>query len=182
MAFLSSEAKTEDNLYDQFYSTKYWNGKPYEFPAHASKCNLVWPDDCPATNLVTCKANVKILNHETFELYEERQAKGTNSLVFNSFILMQVFNMINSRKVMDEINVFEGIFRNHTFAIVFVIIVAVQIVVVETPVASFFKVSHLSGAEWGVCIALGVIALPLSYVTRVIANYRMKKYGILPED
>jgi P-type Ca2+ transporter type 2B len=44
--------------------------------------------------------------------------------VFNIFVLLQIFNMINARKVNDEKNIFDGIFANGMFMIVFVIIVA----------------------------------------------------------
>ena len=37
------------------------------------------------------------------------------TIVFNAFVLMQVFNEINSRKVHGERNVFRGIFRNQLF-------------------------------------------------------------------
>ena len=38
-----------------------------------------------------------------------------SSLVFNTFVMLQLFNEINSRKVHGERNVFEGIFRNPVF-------------------------------------------------------------------
>jgi Ca2+ transporting ATPase len=37
------------------------------------------------------------------------------TMVFNVFVLMQCFNEINSRKIHDEINVFEGISKNFLF-------------------------------------------------------------------
>ena len=42
------------------------------------------------------------------------------TIAFNTFVLMQVFNEINSRKVHGERNVFSGIFSNHLFLIIFV--------------------------------------------------------------
>ncbi len=51
----------------------------------------------------------------------------TNSIVFNTFIFLQVFNMINSRKIEDEYNVFGGMFTSPIFVAVLIIIVALQV-------------------------------------------------------
>lgn len=37
------------------------------------------------------------------------------TIVFNTFVLMQLFNEINARKIHGERNVFEGIFNNPIF-------------------------------------------------------------------
>lgn len=47
------------------------------------------------------------------------------SVVFNLFVFMQVFNMICSRKINDEVNIFRGITTNASFIIVWTIIVVV---------------------------------------------------------
>ena len=43
------------------------------------------------------------------------KATPHSAMIFNTFVLMQLFNEINSRKVHGERNVFEGIFRNPIF-------------------------------------------------------------------
>ena len=37
------------------------------------------------------------------------------TIIFNAFVMMQIFNEINARKIHGERNVFEGIFRNPIF-------------------------------------------------------------------
>ena len=56
-----------------------------------------------------------------------RHAGGSNdgpsahyTMVFNVFVLMQLFNEINSRKIHDETNVFEGVFSNPLFLVIIV--------------------------------------------------------------
>ena len=44
------------------------------------------------------------------------------SNVFNVFVVMQIFNMINCRKINDEVNIFTGIFDNATYVIIWIII------------------------------------------------------------
>ena len=41
-----------------------------------------------------------------------------SAVVFNTFVMLQLFNEINSRKVHGERNVFEGIFRNPVFIVI----------------------------------------------------------------
>lgn len=53
------------------------------------------------------------------------------SNVFNVFVVMQIFNMINSRKINDEKNIFEGVFDNATFVIIWIIIFGGQAIIVE---------------------------------------------------
>ena len=51
------------------------------------------------------------------------------TIVFNTFVMMQVFNEINSRKVHGERNVFSGIFRNQLFLGILIGTVVVQVCV-----------------------------------------------------
>ena len=44
------------------------------------------------------------------------------SNVFNVFVVMQIFNLINARKINDERNIFDGIFNNSTYCIIMLII------------------------------------------------------------
>lgn len=46
------------------------------------------------------------------------------SNVFNVFVIMQIFNMINCRKINDEKNIFEGLFDNFFFVLIWLFIVA----------------------------------------------------------
>ena len=49
------------------------------------------------------------------------------TIVFNTFVLLQVFNEINSRKVHGERNVFSGIFSNRLFLAILIGTVVVQV-------------------------------------------------------
>ncbi len=51
--------------------------------------------------------------------------------VFNIFVVLQIFNMLNARKINDEINIFDGFFTNALFLAVWAIIIAGQIIIVE---------------------------------------------------
>jgi len=55
-----------------------------------------------------------------------------NTLIFNTFIFMQVFNEINCRKIQaSDFNVFANFFNNPMFFFIMLLTIAVQIVLVE---------------------------------------------------
>uniref|UniRef100_A0A3P8TGN5 Calcium-transporting ATPase n=1 Tax=Amphiprion percula TaxID=161767 RepID=A0A3P8TGN5_AMPPE len=53
------------------------------------------------------------------------------TIIFNTFVLMQLFNEINARKIHGERNVFDGIFSNPIFCSIVLGTFAVQIVIVQ---------------------------------------------------
>lgn len=52
------------------------------------------------------------------------------TFVFNAFVMMQIFNFINSRKIHDEVNVFSGITKNWLFVFIVGIIFVLQVLLV----------------------------------------------------
>ena len=78
---------------------------------------------------------------------QEHDEETSKSLLFNAFIFMQVFNEINSRKILDEYNVFAGMQRSPIFIAVLLVTVGLQVVIVQTPLASIFHVTDLNGAR-----------------------------------
>jgi len=53
------------------------------------------------------------------------------TVVFNVFVLLQIFNMLAARKINDELNIFAGVFTNPMFCSVWVIIVIGQYLMVQ---------------------------------------------------
>ena len=66
--------------------------------------------------------------------------------VFNIFVILQIFNMINCRKINDELNIFAGILDNKMFIIIWVIIFGVQAIIIELT-SIVFEVSY-GGLPW----------------------------------
>jgi Ca2+-transporting ATPase len=102
---------------------------------------------------------------------EETMQEKTNSMVFNTFIWMQLFNEINARRINDEYDVFRGIFRTWIFPSVWIITVGLQVVImVVEPVGNIFKVEPQSGLEWGVAIAIGAGGLVVSFLVKLVSR------------
>jgi Ca2+ transporting ATPase len=62
-------------------------------------------------------------DEEDYEKYINYMGPSRHfSIAFNAFVMMQIFNFINARKIKDEWNIFSGIHRNGYFlSIVFLI-------------------------------------------------------------
>ena len=69
-----------------------------------------------------------------FDQWEDQPGDITSrhmTWVFHFFILMQIWNMICSRKIGDEGNVFSGVASNKSFLLVWLSIVAIQFSIIE---------------------------------------------------
>lgn len=89
-------------------------------------------------------------------------------IFFNTFVLMQVFNEINARKLKsEEINVFKNFFNNPLFLIILVLTVAIQISCVEFGGHSLRTVP-LSLHEHLFCLGLGSLPLVVAPVFKIL--------------
>ena len=84
------------------------------------------------------------------------------TLIFNSFVFMQVFNEINSRKLGEfEYNAFRGFFNNLLFLLILVFTIVVQILMVQYGGQSV-RTLPLSNEEHGICIGIGATTVIVS--------------------
>ncbi|KAL6077712.1 putative Plasma membrane calcium-transporting ATPase 1 [Balamuthia mandrillaris] len=88
------------------------------------------------------------------------------TMIFNTFVWMQVFNEINSRKVNDEWNVFAGIFTNWLFLGVLLITVVLQTILVQFG-GEALRTTGLNWYQWLICIGLGAFSIPLAFIIRL---------------
>ncbi|KAM9855089.1 plasma membrane calcium-transporting ATPase 1-like isoform 4-T4 [Aulostomus maculatus] len=80
------------------------------------------------------------------------------TIVFNTFVLMQLFNELNARKIHGERNVFEGVFNNPIFCSIVLGTFLVQIFIVQFGGKPFSCVS-LTIEQWLWCVFLGLGSL-----------------------
>ncbi|XP_077151550.1 plasma membrane calcium-transporting ATPase 4 isoform X2 [Ranitomeya variabilis] len=108
------------------------------------------------------------------------------TIVFNTFVMMQLFNEINARKIHGERNVFENIFRNPIFCAVVVGTFAAQIVIVEFG-GKPFSCSGLTLSQWFWCIFIGLGELLWGQLICTVPTSRLKflkeaGHGPMKED
>ena len=68
------------------------------------------------------------------------------TFIFNLFIWLQIINMIAARKIHDEKNLCAGFFDNPAFLVIWVIIVAVNFLIIQFT-GAFFSL-HPTGQSW----------------------------------
>lgn len=81
------------------------------------------------------------------------------TLIFHSFVFMQIFNEINARKLGEhELNVFKGFFNNLLFLWIILATCAIQVLMVQYGGASV-RTIPLSYHEHLICLAIGMFSL-----------------------
>ncbi|KAF9538947.1 hypothetical protein EC957_006007 [Mortierella hygrophila] len=99
--------------------------------------------------------------------YTQFKRQELDTMVFNTFVFMQIFNEINCRRLDNHLNIFSGIQRNYYFIIIFFIMVIFQVIIVQFGGAAF-DTEKLNGIQWLICILLGLLSIPVGVVIRLI--------------
>ncbi|KAL3505999.1 hypothetical protein ACH5RR_031381 [Cinchona calisaya] len=92
--------------------------------------------------------------------------KVNDTLIFNTFVLCQVFNEFNARKL-ERKNVFEGIQRNKLFLGIIGMTVILQVVMVEF-LKRFANTERLNWGQWGACIGIAAASWPIGWIVKCI--------------
>ncbi|VDO08918.1 unnamed protein product [Rodentolepis nana] len=105
------------------------------------------------------------------------------TVIFNTFVLMTLFNELNARKIHGQRNVFEGLHRNLLFVGIWVTTFILQVIIVQFG-GYAFSTHPLNVEQWLWCIFFGlgsliwgqlVISIPVWVVPKHILPRRKKK-------
>lgn len=110
------------------------------------------------------------------------------TLIFHSFVFMQIFNEINARKLGDkEYNVFQGFFNNFLFLGIILATVGIQCAMVEYGGASV-RTIHLTMEQHMICIGIGMFSLIQGLIVKAVLPVRwfqsikLKEEAMAPEE
>lgn len=92
-----------------------------------------------------------------------------DTIIFNTFVWMQIFNELNNRRLDNKLNVFEGMFRNYWFLGINSIIVGGQILIIFVGGVAL-GVTPLDGVQWAICLLCGFGCLPWGVVLRLLPD------------
>ncbi|XP_044716208.1 e1-E2 ATPase domain-containing protein [Hirsutella rhossiliensis] len=94
-----------------------------------------------------------------------------NTLVFNTFVWMQIFNQWNNRRLDNKFNIFEGLTKNWFFIAISAIMCGGQVLIIFVGGAAFqIARDGQDAALWGIAIILGVFSIPVGVVLRLIPD------------
>ncbi|KAK1326296.1 putative calcium-transporting ATPase 13, plasma membrane-type [Acorus calamus] len=99
------------------------------------------------------------------------------TLIFNAFVLCQVFNEFNSRKL-EKKNVFEGIHKNRLFIAIIGITIVLQVVMVEF-LRRFADTERLNWVQWAACIGIGMVSWPIGWIVKCVPIADGPVFGLL---
>jgi len=101
------------------------------------------------------------------------------TIIFNSFVWMQLFNEVNCRKLKGEHNVFSGIFDNWIFCSILFGTAGCQVIIVQFGGVAFHVADGgLDAKYWGLCIALGAGELVWQQVINVFYRFA-QSYNVM---
>jgi Ca2+-transporting ATPase len=89
------------------------------------------------------------------------------TVIFNVFVLLQVFNEFNARQLGQTINVFAGLHRARLFMFIIVVTLVVQYVGV-TYMGAIFKACPLKPKLWTRCLLISSAPLAIGVILRLI--------------
>lgn len=115
-------------------------------------------------------AGTKILSYQS-----PVEKARMNTLVFNTFVWMQIFNQLNSRRLDNQFNLFEGIHRNYFFIMINAIMIGGQFMIVFVG-GRAFSVVKLNAANWAYSIVLGALSIPVGVIIRLIPDEAIRRF------
>ncbi|OAA51709.1 ATPase, P-type, calcium-transporting, PMCA-type [Metarhizium rileyi] len=98
-----------------------------------------------------------------------------NTLVFNTFVWMQIFNQWNNRRLDNKFNIFEGLQKNPFFIGISLIMCAGQVIIIFFGGAAFHIAEQPADKAvwatlWAIAIVLGFISIPFAIMLRLIPD------------
>lgn len=109
-----------------------------------------------------------ILNYDLTIPDEELQL---DTIIFNVFVWMQIFNELNCRRLDNRFNVFAGVHRNWFFIFINLIMVGLQIAIVFIGGRVFdIHPDGLDGPQWAISIVIAAFSLPWGIVVRIFPD------------
>jgi Ca2+ transporting ATPase len=102
------------------------------------------------------------------------------TMIFNSFVMMTLFNEINARKIHGQRNVFNGLFSNVIFVVIWIVTFGVQILITQFGGMAFYT-EALNIEQWLWCIFLGIGSLVWGQLVTCIPTQRLPRTLVLGE-
>ncbi|XP_074597105.1 plasma membrane calcium-transporting ATPase 3-like isoform X2 [Brevipalpus obovatus] len=96
------------------------------------------------------------------------------TIIFNTFVMMTLFNEINARKIRGERNIFEGLFKNPIFCIVIIVTALGQVLIVQFG-GRAFSVTNLTLEQWLWCVFFGIAVMVWGQVLATIPKNILSK-------
>ena len=92
-----------------------------------------------------------------------------DTIVFNTFVWMQIFNEFNSRRLDNKFNIFEGAHRNWFFIGINCVMIGGQIMIIFVG-GKAFQIVRIDATQWAICVLCAIFCLPWAVLLRLIPD------------
>ncbi|KAF4341903.1 calcium-translocating P-type ATPase PMCA-type [Fusarium beomiforme] len=118
--------------------------------------------------LVLYFAGDSILHYNTSIESEKLQL---DTIIFNVFVWMQIFNELNCRRLDNKFNVFVGVHRNWFFILINCIMIGLQVGIIFVGDRVFdIDPNGLDGVQWAISILVAAFSLPWGVLVRIFPD------------
>lgn len=154
-------------LFTVLFAGEFFIPEPLEALQYDKKDGFVYPG--------------RLYNWDGSELYKKYEANGASrhmTFVFNTFVFMQIFNMIASRKIHDEKNIFSGLFTNLMFCFLWVVICAGQFFITQYGGIMFVVANQgLAPIQWAYSVVISLSVLIINLLLKFMPDYLTPRMG-----
>ncbi len=103
-------------------------------------------------------------------------SRRVRTMVFLLFILLQLTNLLMTRQLNGELNVFHNILRNPYFLVICALILTIQVLLVIYG-RVFMETIPLYANEWVLCVLVSLLSIPFVVVGRLLSA-GVRTYGV----
>ncbi|KAF7557945.1 hypothetical protein G7Z17_g304 [Cylindrodendrum hubeiense] len=102
---------------------------------------------------------------------DEDKMLELETVIFNTFVWMQIFNEFNNRRLDNKFNIFEGVHRNPLFILINCLMVGLQIGIIFVGSRAFsITPGGLDGTQWAISIVIALVCLPWAVLIRLFPD------------
>ncbi|KAG5463270.1 MAG: hypothetical protein BJ554DRAFT_586 [Olpidium bornovanus] len=98
---------------------------------------------------------------------DKQQHLQLRTIVFNAFVLCNLCNEVNARRIDKRFDIFGGIHKNPTFIAIVAGTLVVQFLIVHFG-GEAFRTAPITAGQWAICVFVAVISLPLGILVRIL--------------
>lgn len=106
-----------------------------------------------------------------YDRRSESQMLQLDTVIFNTFVWMQIFNEFNNRRLDNKFNIFEGIHRNQFFIVINILMVGLQVTIIFVGSRAFqINPGGLDGTQWAISVVTAMVCLPWAILVRLFPD------------
>jgi len=108
---------------------------------------------------------------QIYEFFKNDTPSRHLTIVFNIFVILQIFNMIAARKINDELNIFKDVTTNPMFMGVWLAICVLHFIIIQYgSIVMKCHVAGLTGQQWVWCLIIGSVSLPVNFILKFVPD------------